>query len=344
VPVVLAGQGTKERLVAGVPVTSRRTFLAATAGALAGLQARVDLFAAASSVNTPILSIGYEESGDPRGFPVILLHGFPDDVRAWDAVALPLAKAGYRVLVPYLRGYGPTRFRDRSAPRMAEQAAIGQDVVDFADALGLPRFAVSGYDWGGRAAAIAAALHPDRVRATVLIGGYTVQNTVTASPPGAPAAEQRIWYQYYFNTERGRAALQTNRRELCRYLWQTWSPGWHFTDEEFDRTASSFDNPDFVDVVVHSYRHRILNAPGEPRFTAMEAQLAKRPPIEAPSITLYGADDGIARPATEVPPAERAVFAKLVARRVVPGVGHFMPREKPEAVSSAMLELLNATK
>jgi pimeloyl-ACP methyl ester carboxylesterase len=223
---------------------------------------------------------------------------------------------------------------------MAEQAAIGQDVIDFADALGLARFAVAGYDWGGRAAAIAAALHPDRVRATVLIGGYTVQNTVSPQPPAAPETEHRLWYQYYFNTERGRAGLQANRRAICRYLWQVWSPGWRFSDDAYTRTAASFDNPDFVDVVVHSYRHRIGNAPGDPRFTEIEARLATRPRIQAPSITLYGADDGIARPPLESPPAERAVFEKLVARRVVPEVGHFMPRERPDAVSSALLELL----
>jgi pimeloyl-ACP methyl ester carboxylesterase len=295
---------------------------------------------AASTVQTGALTIAYEASGRQDGFPIILLHGFPDDARAWDAVAPPLAKAGYRVLVPYLRGHGPTRFRDAAAPRMAEQAAIGQDVIDFADALGISRFAVAGYDWGGRAAAIAAALHPDRVRAAVLIGGYTIQNTIAPSQPGPPAAEHRAWYQWYFNTERGRAGLQQNRREICRYLWRQWSPGWRFTDDTFNRTAPSFDNPDFVDVVIHSYRHRIGNAPGEPRFEPMEAQLAQRPRIQAPSITLYGGDDGIARPPAEPPPAERAAFVSLVARRVVDGVGHFMPREKPEAVSSAMLELL----
>ncbi len=159
------------------------------------VEAQTPARTAVATVQTPVLSIAYEDTGDPRGFPVILLHGFPDDVRAFDEVVPPLAKAGYRALVPYLRGYGATKFRDSAAPRMAEQAAIGQDVIDFADALSLPRFAVSGYDWGGRAAAIAAALYPDRVRATVLIGGYTIQNTVAPQPPAAPAAEHRIWYQ-----------------------------------------------------------------------------------------------------------------------------------------------------
>jgi pimeloyl-ACP methyl ester carboxylesterase len=323
----------------------RRVFLKrALAGATVGLAATRHPRAQSANpvtrtIETGALTVAYEDSGDPRGFPIILLHGFPDDVRAFDGVVPPLVKAGYRAIVPYLRGYGPTRFRDASAARMAEQAAIGQDVIDLADALKLPRFALAGYDWGGRAAAIAAALHPGRVRATVLVGGYTIQNTVAPSQPGSPAAEHRIWYQYYFNTERGRAGLQANRRQICRYLWQQWSPSWKFTDDEYNRTAPSFDNPDFVDVVIHSYRHRILNAPGEPRFKDMEARLASRPRIEAPSITLYGGDDGIVRPSTEPPPAERAVFAKLVARRVVDGVGHFMPRERPAEVSAALLEL-----
>jgi pimeloyl-ACP methyl ester carboxylesterase len=294
-------------------------------------------------IQTPVLTIAYEDAGDPQGFPIILLHGFPDDVRAWDGVAPPLAKAGYRVLAPYLRGYGPTRFRDAAAPLKAEQAAIGQDVVDFADALGLQRFALAGYDWGNRAACITAALHPDRVRAGVFIGGYTIQNTLAPQQPGPPAAERAAWYQWYFNTERGRTALQTNRRGLCRFLWETWSPTWHFADETFDRTAPSFDNPDFVEVVIHSYRHRIGNAAGEARFLTVEQQLAARPKIAAPSIVLYGADDGIARPPADSP-AERAQFSSLVARRIVDGAGHFLSREKPEVVSSAMLELLSSAR
>jgi len=295
------------------------------------------------SIQTPVLNIGFEETGSPSGFPIILLHGFPDDVRAWDDVATPLAAAGHRVLVPYLRGYGATRFRDPAAPRMAEQAAIGQDVIDFADALGLDRFAVAGYDWGGRAAAIAAALFPTRVRGVLLAGGYTIQDVFSPPRPAAPQAEAASWYQWYFNTERGRLGLTANRRPLCKLLWQTWSPTWHFSDATYDRTAVSFDNPDFVDCVIHSYRHRNLNAPGDPRFEAMERRLAARPRIEVPAVVLYGADD-IVRPAPEASPAEIALYTRLIARRVVPGAGHFLPREKPAAVSSAMAELLTATR
>jgi pimeloyl-ACP methyl ester carboxylesterase len=226
---------------------------------------------------------------------------------------------------------------------MAEQAAIGQDVIDFADALGLARFAGAGYDWGGRALCIASALHPDRVRAAVIIGGYSIQDTIAKPRPGAPETERALWYQWYFNTERGRAGLEANRRGICRLLWRTWSPTWSFTDDTFNKTAVSFDNPDFVEIVIHSYRHRNLNAAGEPRFAAVERRLAERPRIEVPSILLHGGDDGIGRPPPDSP-AERASFTSLLARRVIGGAGHFLPREKPDAVSSAMLELLAGTR
>jgi pimeloyl-ACP methyl ester carboxylesterase len=175
------------------------------------------------------------------------------------------------------------------------------------------------------------------------MGGYCIQNTSAPPQPAAPETERALWYQWYFNTERGRAGLERNRRGICRLLWETWSPTWHFTDEAFERTAASFDNPDFVDVVIHSYRHRNLNAPGEARFADVERQLAERPKVTVPSIVLYGADDGVGPPPTDTA-AERSAFTALVARRVVRGAGHFMPREKPAVVSSAMLELLGATR
>jgi pimeloyl-ACP methyl ester carboxylesterase len=225
---------------------------------------------------------------------------------------------------------------------MAEQAAIGQDLIDFADALHIARFAVAGYDWGGRAASVAAALHPDRMRAAVLVGGNTIQNTTSPPPPGNPEGERALWYQWYFNTERGRQGLTSNRRGICRLLWETWSPGWHFTDETFNRTATSFDNPDFVDLVIHSYRHRLGNAPGDPRFEATEKQLAQDPKIRVPTIILHGANDGVRKP----PPAsvDQALCTMLAGRDVISGAGHFLVREKPEAVSSAMLRLLKDTR
>jgi pimeloyl-ACP methyl ester carboxylesterase len=300
--------------------------------------------AGVKTVRTDVLEIGYHESGDAGAFPVILLHGFPDDAHAYDEVAPLLAKAGYRALAVYLRGYGPTRFLDPAVPRTAEQAAIGQDVIDFADALKLQRFAVSGYDWGGRAACVAAALHPERVPAAVLGGGYTIQNTVTPGRPAAPEAARRLWYQWYFNTDAGRAGLTQNRRALCELLWREWSPTWRFSAGMYDLTAASFDNPDFVDCVIHSYRHRNFNAAGEPRFLDVERKLAQRPPLQAPAIVLHGGDDAFGRPAAEITEAERAVMPNLVAKRIVEGAGHFVPHEKPEAVASALVEVLSATK
>ena len=246
------------------------------------------------------------------------------------------------MLAPYLRGYGPTRFRDPDAPRMAEQAAIAQDVVDFADALGIEEAALAGFDWGNRAACITSILHPERVRAQVAIGGYSVQDTVRPSAPSPSAvSEARLWYQWYFNTERGRAGLDANRHAICRYLQETWSPTGEYTDEIYGRTAPSFDNPDFVDVVIHSYRHRHGYAPGEERFLAVERRLAERPPIGVPAIVLRGADSGFGPPSPD-PSADRARFTNLVARRIVEGAGHDLAPQRPEAVSSALLELLRA--
>ncbi len=295
-----------------------------------------------ATVRTPTLEIGYEEHGPASGAPVILLHGFPDDVRAYDGVVGPLAAAGYRVLVPYLRGYGPTRFLDDAAPRMAQQAAIGQDLLDFMAALGLERVSLAGYDWGGRAACIAAILAPSRVRALVTIGGYNVQDTLAPPRPARAEDERAYWYQWYFNTERGRVGLEQNRREICRLLWRDWSPGYRFDDATFERTAAAFDNPDFVPVVIHSYRHRHRNAPGDPRFDAVERRLAERPRIGVPSVILHGRDDGVDR----VERSERHLsqFPAGTERRVVPDAGHFLPREQPGAVVDALLTLLARTR
>jgi pimeloyl-ACP methyl ester carboxylesterase len=293
------------------------------------------------TVRTPTLEIAYEAHGDATGFPIVLLHGFPDDVRAWDDVAPPLAADGYRVLVPYLRGYGPTRFLDDAAPRMAQQAAMAHDLHDFLDALGIARVALAGYDWGGRAACITAILEPERVRALVTIGGYNVQNTLAPPRPAAAVEERSFWYQWYFNTERGRVGLEQNRRDLCRLLWQEWSPTWHFDDATYDRTAPSFDNPDFVPIVIHSYRHRHGNAPSDPRFEQVEQHLATSPPITVPTIVLHGADDTVSRPYRSEGHMSR--FPAGSARHIVPNAGHFMPREQPIAVVDALRTLLAAT-
>ncbi len=292
------------------------------------------------TVQTSTLEIAYDVYGDDSGFPVVLLHGFPDDAHAWDTVAPPLAAAGYRVLVPYLRGYGPTRFLDPKAPRMAQQAAIAQDLMDFMDALKIERASLSGYDWGGRAACITAILQPERVAALVTIGGYNVQDTVSPLRPVAAIRERSYWYQWYFNTERGRLGLEQNRHDICRLLWQEWSPTWQFDDATYERTAPAFENPDFVPIVIHSYRHRHQNAPGDPQFDAIEQRLSERPPITVPTIILHGAEDTVSSPQHSA--HEMAMFPASTERHVVPNAGHFMPREQPDVVVDALLRLSQA--
>jgi pimeloyl-ACP methyl ester carboxylesterase len=272
----------------------------------------------------------------------VLLHGFPDDARAWDEVAPLLAAAGHRALVPYLRGYGPTRFLDPGGPRMAQQAAIGQDLLDFMDALALPRVALCGYDWGGRAACIAALVAPARVRALVTIGGYNVQNTTAPSRPASAAQERTLWYQWYFNTERGRRGLEQNRREICRLLWQDWSPGWRFDDATFERTAPSFDNPDFVDVVIQSYRHRFGYAPGDPALEAIEQLLAAKPRIAVPTIVLHGDGSGLSTPESSIRHAP--MFTGPYQHRVISTAGHNLPAEAPQDFANAVIELIRTTK
>ena len=290
-------------------------------------------------VQTPILNIGYGDYGDSTAFPVILLHGFPYDVRSFDEVVPPLAKAGYRVLVPYLRGYGPTSFLDPDAPRMAEQAAIGQDVIDFAETLGISQMGLAGFDWGARAACITSILRPNMVKGFVAMGGYSVQNTIDDEQPAPAFREARMWYQWYFNTNQGRVGLQNNRRDIVRHLWETWAPTWIYTDEAFNRSAPSFDNPDFVDIVIHSYRHRHKNALGEERFLEVEKVLATSPQITVPTIVLRAEDSGLGAP-SEDPSEDQRNFTNLIARRIVSGAGHDLSTQRPDAVVEALLELL----
>jgi pimeloyl-ACP methyl ester carboxylesterase len=289
---------------------------------------------------TNVLEIAYEESGPESGFPVLLMHGFPYDPRAFDDVVLPLVAAGYRVIVPYLRGYGQTRFLEADTPRSGQQAALGHDLVELMDVLGLPSAVLAGFDWGGRAACVAAALWPERVVGLVSANGYNIQDIAGSVVPASPQQEHRLWYQYYFHTERGRAGLQTNRRELCKLLWQLWSPNWKFDDATYARTADSFDNPDFVDVVIHSYRHRFGYAPGDPAYDMFERQLAERPPITVPTIVLHGEGDGIARSANSA--AQSRFFTGPYQHRLIPIIGHDVPQEAPKETAAALLELLAA--
>ena len=289
------------------------------------------------TVRTATLEIAYEESGPAAGRPVILLHGFPDDVHAYDGVAPLLAKAGCRVLVPYLRGYGPTRFRDPKTPRSGQQAALGRDLIDFMDALGLERAILAGYDWGGRAACVVAALWPERAAGLVSVGGYNIQDIAAAGKPASPEIEYRRWYQWYFHTERGRAGLAANRHPLCRLLWELWSPNYRFDEPTYERSAASFDNPDFVEVVIHSYRHRYGLVPGDPVLEPIEAALANQPPIRVPTISLQGECDGVSPPGRIGCDAHH--FTGPYQSRTIPVAGHFLPREAPEAVAQAVNEL-----
>jgi pimeloyl-ACP methyl ester carboxylesterase len=286
---------------------------------------------------TRTLEIAYVESGPADGPPVILLHGWPSDIHDWDDVAAVLSARGWRVLVPWLRGFGPTRFLDPAVPRSGQQAALGADLRDFLDALGIQRATLAGYDWGGRGACVLAALWPERVRGLVSITGYNIQNIPAAGDPNEASQEYRYWYQWYFQTERGRAGLVRNRREIAQLLWRLWSPRWQFDDAVFAATAASFENPDFVEVTVHSYRHRYANAPGDPAYEPLEVQLAAQPPIAVPTIVLHGECDGVDPPNRSEHAALR--FTNRFERRVIPVAGHFLARENPAEVARAIEEV-----
>ncbi|MGH7189395.1 MAG: alpha/beta fold hydrolase [Acetobacteraceae bacterium] len=292
-------------------------------------------------LKTATLEIGFVRRGPQAGPPVVLLHGFPDDVHAWDGVAQRLAAAGCQTIAPFLRGYGPTVFRDPATPRSGEQSALGADLLALLDGLGLGRAILAGYDWGGRAACIVSALWPERVRGLVSIGGYNIQDLARNAEPAEPDQEHRYWYQWYFNTERGCLGLARNRFALCRMLWQLWSPHWRFEEATYARTAKSFDNPDFVSVVIHSYRHRHRNAEGDPGFGAIERQLAAQPAIAVASIVLHGEADGV-DPVAGSADAGRH-FTGPYRREVVPRAGHFLPWESPDAVAEAVLSLVSET-
>jgi pimeloyl-ACP methyl ester carboxylesterase len=289
---------------------------------------------------TSTLEIAYEDSGPEAGAPIFLMHGWPYGPRVYDAVVPLLTGAGCRTIVPSLRGFGPTRFLSSEALRSGQQAALGDDLRQLMDALEVRRAVLVGYDWGGRAACVASALWPDRVRALVTGDGYNIQDIANSATPAAAEQELRQWYQYYFHLERGRAGLAANRRDICGLLWRLWSPHWDFDDDTFERTAGAWDNPDFVEVTIHSYRHRYGNAPGDPALEPIERALASQPPIPVPTIILHGEANGIARDMSD---AHRRKFLNLVERRNIPRVGHNLPSEAPEIVAAAVLSLLGAT-
>jgi pimeloyl-ACP methyl ester carboxylesterase len=290
-------------------------------------------------IDAGVLNIAYYDAGPPAGPAVVLLHGFPYDIHSYVDVAPMLAAAGCRVLVPYLRGYGPTRFRDPATPRSGEQAAIGVDLLALMDALAIPRAVFAGYDWGGRAACVGAALWPERCAGLVSVNGYPIQDIANAMQPASVAREVAYWYQWYFQIERGRAGLAANRREIARTLWTLWSPTWDFDDACFERTAAAHDNPDYVDIAIHSYRHRYGLAAGDPSYADLQSRLAALPPIAVPAITLDGEADGVT-PATDGS-AQAARFTGRRVHRVVPRAGHNLPQEAPDAFAEAVMELVN---
>jgi pimeloyl-ACP methyl ester carboxylesterase len=292
--------------------------------------------ATVKTINAGVLSIAYMEYGPASGWPCILGHGFPYDVHAYAEAAPLLAEAGARVIVPYLRGYGPTRFLSAGTPRSGEQAALGVDLLEFMDALHIERAVLGGFDWGGRAACIVAALLPMRVVALVSGNSYNIQNIAQAMEPATPAEEATFWYQYYFHSERGERGLTKDRRGIARLLWRMWSPNWAFDDATFERTASAFDNPDFVAVVIHSYRHRYGLAPGagDPRYDEIEMALAAQSPIAVPAITIDGDADGV-NPGTA---NQARKFTGRHEHRIFKGAGHNLPQERPEEWARAVID------
>jgi len=289
------------------------------------------------TVLTDILEIAYEDTGELAGGPVILLHGFPDDAKAWTAVARGLSEAGFYTIAPYLRGFGPTRFRGAQTPRSGQQAALATDLRDLIAALNLQRPILVGYDWGARAACTVSALWPAQVGGLVSIGGYNIEDLASDLNPASAADEHRAWYQWYFHTERGKLGMELNRREICRRLWELWCPSWKFSDAEYDETARSFDNPDFVEIVIHSYRHRYGAAAGDPALEPIERQLIGQPLIETPTIVLHGEGDGVHPP--ERSEGQEKLFSGYFERWLIPQAGHLFPREAPAAVIAAVQKL-----
>ncbi len=286
------------------------------------------------TISAGVLQVAYLEHGPADGWPCVMGHGFPYDAHAYDASAERLAQAGARVIVPWLRGFGDTRFLSPDTPRSGEQAVLGADLLALLDALGIERAVLGGYDWGGRACCVVSALWPERVVALVSANTYNIQNIARALEPAATAAEEAaLWYQYYFHSERGRRGLERNRRDIARTLWRMWSPTWGFDDATFERSAPAFDNPDFVDVVIHSYRHRFALVPGDPAVAAIEARLAAQPTIPVPAVTLDGRDDGLRTDTTAGAPK----FTGPHEHRFLDGCGHNPPQEQPEAWVDAVL-------
>ena len=294
-------------------------------------------FLALKQIDAGVLNVGYVDLGPENGQPVLLLHGWPYDIHSYVEVAALLAGAGYRVLVPYLRGYGTTRFRSDGTFRNGQQAALAQDAIAFMDALEISRAIIAGFDWGARTAIILAALWPERCKGIVSVSGYILVNLEANQQPLPPRAELGWWYQYYFATERGRLGYKRNTREFNKLIWQLASPKWNFDDATYERSAAAFDNPDHVEIVIHNYRWRLSLAEGETQYDPLEAKLFERPVITVPAITIGSDFDGAAADGK----AYRDRFSGRYSHRILEGIGHNVPQEAPEAFAEAITEVDN---
>ena len=294
-------------------------------------------FAPLKQIDAGLLNVGYAEAGPASGPPVILLHGWPYDIHAFADVAPALARAGYRVIVPYVRGYGTTRFLSADTLRNGQPSAVAVDLVDLMDALKIEKAILAGFDWGARTANIVAALWPERCKAMVSVSGYLIGSQEAGKMPLPPKAELEWWYQFYFATDRGRAGYDKYRKEFSKRIWQLASPKWRFDDATFDRSAAAFDNPDHVAIVIHNYRWRLALADGEPKYAAFDKRLAEFPAIGVPTITMEGDANGAPHP-------EPAAYAKKFSgkyehRLIKGGIGHNLPQEAPQAFAQAVLDV-----
>lgn len=290
-------------------------------------------------IDAGVLNVGYVEAGPVEGPAVILLHGWPYDIHSYVDVVPLLTSGGYRVIVPYLRGYGTTRFLSRDSVRNGQQAAVAVDVIALMDALKIEKATLGGFDWGSRTANIVAALWPERCKAMVSVSGYLIGNPEANRTPLPPKAEYEWWYQYYFATERGRAGYDKYRHDFAKLIWQLASPKWNFDDATFERSAAAFNNPDHVSIVIHNYRWRLGLAQGEPKYDDLEKRLAAGPLITVPTITLQGDADGAPRPD---PASYAKKFSGKYAHRLIKGAGHNLPQEAPKAFAEAVIEVARA--
>lgn len=308
----------------------------------AGAQTKQTTFSTIKQINAGVLNVGYAEAGPANGTPVILLHGWPYDIHSFADVAPLLARAGYRVIVPHLRGHGTTRFLSAATVRNGQQAAVALDIIALMDALKIEKAIIAGYDWGARTADIIASLWPERCMALVSVNGYLINNLERNKKPLPPGTEWGWWYQYYFATERGLAGYEANRNDFNKLIWKNVSPKWDFDDATFNRSAASFNNPDYVSIVIHNYRWRLSLAPGESQYDAIEKQLAAGPVITVPAITLDGDSDGVA-PATDGS-AYAGKFSGKRRHHIIKGAGHNLPQEAPKAFAEAIIEVNNMSK